>query len=204
VPRASSVRFGIVGVGAAHPELLGVMTNVGSRLHVELRDISNRGRSLTAGDTPPLQLLPGYHRDIGLASWSGATPDLIVVDRSNIAPVMRVRVFSASTAFRQPVLDVLVGKAAFPATAFSVLIGSVSSPGADLTLVSRTPTATAHTEVHVLLGSDAFQEYIEPSPVNLRAAVPFTIPFLLTHDGVKPVIAVINRAAGVLEIVNIT
>jgi O-Antigen ligase len=203
-PRGSNVQFGIVGLGPAHPELLGVMTSVGSSLHIELRDLTDNGHILVAGSTPALPLLPGYIRDIGLASWSGtASPDLIVVDRSVSAPVIHIRIFSASAAFRQQILDVTVPRGPFSAAAFSILIGSVSSPGADLTLVSRTATSSSHTEVHVLLGSQAFQNYVEQSPVNLQASVPSKIPFLLSHEGILPVIYVVDRTTGLLEVAQI-
>jgi len=202
-PTGDNVSFGIIGVGAAHSAALGVISGIGSHLHVELRDLANNGRVLVAGNTPPIPLPSGYHRDVGLASWNGVSSDLIVVDRSATTPVVRIRIFSAASAFRQQVLDVIVPKGPFPIAAFSVLIGSVSSPGADVTLITRGPRPTLHTEVHILLGSEAFQNYGEQSPIDLRDAVPFTTRFLLGHENQLPVLYVVARAAEVLEVVQI-
>ena len=202
-PRGKNPRFDVVSLGAAHPYVLGIMTDLKSRVHVELRDLAHAGRALVVGTTPALPLASDEHRDVGLATWTGTTPDLIVVDRSATAPVMRVQMFATASAFREELLDVVVPKGPFPAAAFSLLIGSVNSPGADLALIARGPTRTAHTEVHVLLGSKAFQSYGEQSPVNLRAGVPFTTRFLLGHENRLPVLYLVKRAAGVLEVVQI-
>ncbi len=202
-PEGGNASFGIIGVGVAHPAALGVMARVGSHLHVELRDLASHGRVLVAGDTPPMPLPAGYYRDVELADWNGISPDLIVVDRSASAPIMRVRIFSAASAFRQEILDVIVPKGPFPPAAFSVLIGSVSS-GADVVLITRgVPTPTTHTEVHVLLGSEAFQSYVEQSPINLPDTVPRDDEFLLGRENGLPVLYVVNRAADTLEVVQL-
>jgi O-Antigen ligase len=202
-PEGDNVSFGIIGAGVDHPAALGVMARVGSHLHVELRDLASHGRVLVAGDTPPIPLPAGYYRDVGLADWNGIYPDLIVIDRSASAPVMRVRIFSAASAFRQEILDVIVPKGPFPPAAFSALIGSVSS-GADVVLITRgVPTPTTRTEVHILLGSDAFQSYVEQSPINLPDTVPRETPFLLGRENGLPVLYVVNRAAGTLEAVQL-
>jgi hypothetical protein len=203
-PRGGSPRFAVVSLGVAHPDVLGVMTSVRSRIHVELRDLGHSGRTLVVGTTPALPLASGYRRDVGLGTWSGATPDLIVVDRSATAPVMRVQVFSAASAFREEILDVIVPLGPFPADDFSVLFGAVNSPTADLMLVSRGSTSTSHTEVHVLFGPEAFQTWSEQTPVNLPASSPLTTTFLLGHEDGMPVLYAVDRAAGVLEVVQLS
>jgi O-antigen ligase len=202
-PRGEHPRFGVVSLGAAHPQVLGVMTSLKSRIHVELRDLAHAGRALVAGDTPALPLAPGYRRDVGVATWTGTSPDLIVVDRSATAAVMRVQVFSAASAFREEPLDVVVSNGPFSAVNFSLLIGAVNSPTADLMMVSRGATSTSHTEVHVLLGPQAFQTYGEQSPVNLPTELPSTTTFLLGHEDGLPVLYAVDRAAGILEVVQL-
>jgi len=202
-PRGESPRFGLVSLGVAHPDVLGVMTSLKSRIHVELRDLAHAGRTLVAGTTPALPLGLHEHRDEGLATWTGTTPDLIVVDRSAIAPVMRVQVFSSTSGFRDMLLDVVVPKGPFPADDFSLLVGPVNSSTADLMLVTRGSTSSLHTEVHVLLGPQAFQTYGEQSPVNLPENLPFTTTFLLGHEGGLAVLYAVDRAAGVLDVVQL-
>lgn len=202
-PRGESPRFGLVSLGAAHPDVLGVMTSLKSHIHVELRDLAHAGRVLVAGTTPALPLALHEHRDVGLATWTGTTPDLIVVDRSTIAPVMRVRVFSSTSGFRDMLLDVVVPKGPFPVDDFSLLVGPVNSSTADLMLVSRGSTSSLHTEVHVLLGPQAFQTYGEQSPVNLPENLLFTMTFLLGHEDGLAVLYAVDRAAGVLDVVQL-
>jgi hypothetical protein len=202
-PRGENPRFSVVSFGAAHPDVLGVMTSLKSRIHVELRDLSHAGRALVAGITPSLPLALHEHRDMGLASWTGTIPDLIVVDRSATAPAMHVQVFSAASGFRDEILDVIVPKGPFPTDHFSLLIGAVNSPTADLLLVTRSSTSSSHTEVHVLLGPRAFQVYGEQSPVNLPASLPFTTRLLLGREDGLAVIYDVDRTAGVLNVVRL-
>jgi hypothetical protein len=203
-PRGENPHFSVVSLGTAHPDVLGVMTSLKFRIHVELRDLAHAGRALVVGTTPALPLASDEHRDVGLATWTGTTPDLIVVDRSATAPGLHVHVFSATSAFRQKLLDVVVPKGPFPADDFSLLVGPVNSPTADLMLVTRgIPTSTSRTEVHVLLGPQAFQTYGEQSPVNLSAALPSTTTFLLGREGGLAVLYAVDRAAGVLDVVQL-
>jgi O-Antigen ligase len=202
-PLGKSPRFGIVSLGAAHPDVLGVMTALGSRIHVELRDLSDAGRALVVGDTPPLPLASHWHRDLGLAAWEGTTPDLVVVDRSATAPRIRVQVFSSASSFRDRLLDVVVPKGPLPADDFSLLVGAVNSPTADLMFVSRGSTSSLHTEVHVLLGSRAFRAFGEQSPVNLPENLHFATNFLLGRKDGQAVLYAVNRAAGTLDIVQL-
>ena len=202
-PRGESPRFSVVSLGAAYPDVLGVMTSLKSRIHVELRDLAHSGRTLVAGTTPALPLASDENRDVGLAAWTGTTPDLIVVNRSATAPVMHVQVFSSASNFRDRLLDVIVPKGPFPADEFSLLIGAVNSPTADLMLVSRGSTRSSHTEVHVLLGQQAFQTFGEQSPVNLPEKLPLTTMFLLGHEDGLAVLYAMDRAAGVLDVVQL-
>jgi O-Antigen ligase len=201
LPRERETRFGLVSLGATHPDVLGVMTRLKSRVHVELRDMSHKGRVLVSGNTPTLPLAAGEHRDFGLAIWTGTDPDLIVVDRSSTAPVMHVRVFSAASDFREALLSVTVPRGPFPANEFSLLVGPVNSTTADLMLVTRTATSSSHTEVHVLLGPQFFQVFGEQSPVHLPDSVPFTTAFLLARENGQAVLCVVDRDARVLDIV---
>jgi hypothetical protein len=203
-PRGGNPRFGVVGLGAAHPDVLGVMTSLKSRIHVELRDLAHAGRTLVVGTTPALPLASDYRRDVGLATWIGRTPDLIVVDRSATAPVIHVHVFSAASAFHEELLNVVVPKGPFPAGDFSVLVGAVNSPTADLMLVTHGSTSTSHTEVHVLLGPQAFLTFGEQSPVSLPAALPPTTTFLLGREDGLAVLYAVDRAVGILEVVQLT
>ena len=202
-PRGESLRFGVVSLGAAHPEVLGVMTSLRSRIHVELRDLAHAGRTLVAGTTPALPLGLHEHRDVGLSAWTGTTPDLIVVDRSATAPVMRVQVFSAESDFRDELLDVVVPKGPFSVADFSLLIGPVNSATADVMLVTRGSTSSSHTEVHVLLGPQAFQTFGEQSSVNLPENLPSTTTFLLGHESGLAMLYAVDRAAGVLDVVQL-
>lgn len=202
-PRGENQSFSVVGLGAAHPDVLGIMTGLKSRIHVELRDLTHPGRTLAVGTTPGLPLGLHEHRDVELATWSGTTPDLIVVDRSAIAHMMRVRVFSSASDFRDMILDVVVSKNPLPVTDFSLLAGPVNSPTADLMLVSRGSTSSSHTEVHVLLGPQAFQTYGEQSPVNLPEKLPLTTTFLLGREDGLAVLYAVDRAAGVLNVVQL-
>ena len=202
-PRGENLHFDVVSLSAAHPDVLGVMTSRKSRVHVELRDLAHAGRILVAGTTPALPLALHEHRDVGLSAWTGTTPDLIVVDRSATAPVMRVQVFSAESDFRDELLDVVVPKGPFSVADFSLLIGPVNSPTADVMLVTRGSTSSSHTEVHVLLGPQAFQIFGEQSPVNLPESLPLTTTFLLGHEGGLAVLYAVDRAAGVLEVVQL-
>lgn len=203
-PRGGNPRFGVVGLGAAHPDVLGVMTSLKSRIHVELRDLAHAGRTLVVGTTPALPLASDYRRDVGLATWIGRTPDLIVVDRSATAPVIHVHVFSAASAFHEELLNVVVPKVPFPAGDFSVLVGAVNSPTADLMLVTHGSTSTSHTEVHVLLGPQAFLTFGEQGPVSLPAALPPTTRFLLGREDGLAVLYAVDRAVGILEVVQLT
>ncbi len=202
-PRGENAHFDVVSLSAAHPDVLGVMASRKSRIHVELRDLAHAGRTLVEGTTPALPLAPDEHRDVGLATWTGTTPDLIVVNRSATAPVMHVQVFSAESGFHDMLLDVVVPKGPFPADDFSLLVGPVNSSTADLMLVTRGSTSSSHTEVHVLLGPQAFQTYGEQSPVNLPENLPFTTTFLLGHESGLAVLYAVDRAAGVLEVVQL-
>jgi hypothetical protein len=202
-PRGGNPRFGVVSMGVAHPNVLGVITSIKSRIHVELRDLSHAGRTLVVGTTPVLPLASDEHRDVGLATWTGTTPDLIAIDRSRTAPVIHIQVFSAASAFHEEILDVVVPKGPFPVDAFSLLVGAVNSSTADLMIVSRGSTSSSHTEVHVLLGPQAFQTYGEQSPVNLPAVLPITTTFLLGREDGLAVLYAVDRAAGVLEVVQL-
>jgi hypothetical protein len=184
--------------------VLGVMTSREGHVDVELRDLAHAGRALVAGATPVLPLAPGEHRDVGLGRWVGTTPDLIVVDRSTSVSPMHVKVFSATSHFRDELLDVVVPAATFRADAFSVLIGAVNSPTTDLLLVSRGPTATSHTEVHALLGPQAFQAFGEQSPVNLPALLPHATNLLVGRRDGRPVLYAADRHTGILEVVQIS
>jgi hypothetical protein len=200
-PKTTSARFDIVSLGPAHYEVLGVITSLNSRIHVELRDLAHAGLTVLSGDTPELPLASGSQRDVGLATWTGTTPDLIVVDRSSTTPVIHVQVFSATSDFHQELLDVVVPRGPFPAHDYSVLIGAVNSPTADLMLVTRGSTSSSHTEVHVLLGPQAFQIYGEQSPVNLPAALPSNTTLLLGREAGLAVLYSVDRASGVLTVV---
>jgi hypothetical protein len=202
-PRGANPHFSVVSLGAAYPDVLGVMTSIKSRIHVELRDLTHAGRTLVVGTTPVLPLASDEHRDVGLAAWTGTSPDLIVVDRSETAPVMHIYVFSSESDFRDMLLDVVVPKGPFPADDFSLLVGPANSPTADLMLVTRGSTSTSHTEVHVLLGPQAFQTYGEQSPVNLPAALPSATTFLLGREDGLAVLYAIDRAAGLLYVVQL-
>jgi hypothetical protein len=70
-------------------------------------------------------------------------------------------------------------------------------------LVTRGSTSSSHTEVHVLLGPQAFQIFGEQSPVNLPESLPLTTTFLLGHEGGLAVLYAVDRAAGVLEVVQL-
>lgn len=194
----------MVSLGVAHPDLLGVMTSRNSRIHVELRDLTHAGRVLLAGTTPALPLGLHEHRDVGLSAWTGTTPDLIVVDRSATAPIMRVQVFSAVSDFHDEILDVVVPKGPFSAADFSLLIGPVNSSTADLMLVTQGSGSSSHTEVHVLLGPQAFQIFGEQSPVNLPAVLPATTIFLLGREGGLAVLYAVDRVGGVLDVVQLS
>jgi O-Antigen ligase len=202
-PPGRVLGLGVVSLGVTHPDVLGIMTNLNSRIHVELRDLTHAGRTLVAGTTPALPLASHEHRDVGLSGWAGTTPDLIVVDRSATAPVMRVQVFSAESDFHDELLDVVVPKGPFSVADFSLLIGPVNSPTADLMLVSRGSTSSSHTEVHVLLGPQAFQTFGEQSPVNLPAVSSLTTMFLLGREDGLAVLYAVDRAAGVLNVVQL-
>jgi hypothetical protein len=202
-PRATSISFDIVSVGPEHPEVLGVITNLKSRIRVELRDLSRSGLNLISGDTPALPLAPHFHRDVGLAAWIGTTPDLIVVDRSSITSVIHVRVFSTISHFHHALLDVVVSKGPFPADRYAVLIGAVNSPTADLMFVTRGPTRSSYTEVHVLLGTQAFQTFGEQSAVNLPASLSHAATLVLGHEHGLAVLYAVTRASGLLRVVRL-
>jgi hypothetical protein len=203
-PRGVNPHFCIASLSKAHPEVLGVITSLKSHIHVELRDLAHAGRALLAGTTPALPIGPNEHRDVGLATWTGKNPDIIVVDRSPTAPLMRVQIFSSTSGFRDMLLDVVVPRGPFSARDFAVLLGAVNSSSADLTLVSRRPTRTSHVEVHVLLGPQAFQTYGEQSPVNLPDNLPMTTIFLLGRENKLPVLYAIDRASGTLDVVQLS
>lgn len=202
-PPGGNLRFDIVSMGQAHPEVLGVMTSRKSRIHVELRDLADRGRTILSGTTPTLPIAPNEHRDVGLGAWTGGTLDLIVVDRSSTAPLMRVRVYSSASDFRESRLDTTVPRGPFSDRDFALLIGAVDSSTSDLTVVSRGATKTSHTEVHVLLGPRAFQAYGEQSPVNLPDHLPSSTELLLGRQNRLPVLYAVNRATGLLDVVQL-
>lgn len=202
-PPGTGLHFDIVSLGRAHPTVLGIISSHKSRIHVELRDLARAGRAIQRGTTPRLPIGPNEHRDVGLAAWTGKTPDLIVVDRSSTAPVMHVHVFSSTSDFRELVLDAVVPRGPFSARGFALLLGAVNSSTADLAVISRGPTKTSHTEVHVLLGTRAFQTYGEQSPVNLPDKMPLTTTFLLGRENGSQVLYAVDRATGLLDVVQL-
>lgn len=129
-----------------------------------------RGRGIDAGATPPLGRVPkGGTRTISFAQ-TGELPDLYVLDgRADLT--WRVRAFSASSGFREEIMDevttdVISGK--LDTDEWEVtMIGNDQSDPPDLGLLTRgIRSGSNHLELHILSAESDFQEFPTRIPTD--------------------------------------
>ncbi len=159
----------------------------GARFAVEVWSMDAASRRLASGVTPPVPRNAAQDRSLAIATWDGADPDLIIVDRSRRSPAMTIQVISGESSFRRESLSVTNALATFPSREWNLDAGSVNTPKADIALFSRgQATGSRRTEVHVIIGP-VFQSFGERSGLGLTSAAAAGRQFLIAHVNGLPV-----------------
>jgi hypothetical protein len=186
-------RVHVVDLGTAGPWTADVTRWRGKRAIVTITPVGDRYRVVVLpilsggvaaeGTTPPVPRRAGHDRDLAIATWGGALPDLFVVDRSRRRSSVTVRVISGESGFRKEVLRTTTAVANLPARLFALDVGSVNSATAALAFFTlHAPTGSRRTEVHVIPGP-TFEAFGEQAPLGMPDRAAAGRRFLLAHAG---------------------
>jgi hypothetical protein len=109
---------------------------------------------------------PSGKREVAIATWSGALPDLFVLDWLGARERLRVTVFSGESAFRARIVSAHLPLMNPDPQQWSFDVGRVLGQRPSVVGVNRAGTGSGHPEVHILTGDSGFKQFGLQRPVR--------------------------------------
>lgn len=127
--------------------ILTTVTNLGKHVFAE-----SRAKAL-------LPEPPSGHRDVAIATYSGALPDLYVVDRGRRRERVEITVLSGESGFRKVIMSRRAPIRNLDPKNWAVDVSRVIGRRPSLLSFSRAGTGSGHPEEHVLNGNSGFRTF---------------------------------------------
>ena len=138
------------------------------RTFVQISDLQRRGSRLAMHAATTGAIPSGSTRKFAVATWSGDSPDLFVIDYGTLVSRPQIRVFSGESGFRSEIFAYKPQLLGVTARSWSVDVGRALGRRPDLVLIKRS-TKIKRVEFHVLTGDAGYRRFVYQRPTRLRA-----------------------------------
>lgn len=155
---------------------------------------ANARRVVSAGTANEPSLLDRGTRDVAIATYAGALPDLYIVDRGVANERARLAVYSGESAFRTRILQARLPVVGLAARDWLLDVGRVGARRPDLILLARRG-ASGGPELHVLSGDTNYRTFrLQHRTQRVTAGAPSETSLRALTVGGFPIGAVINSS----------
>lgn len=120
---------------------------------------------------------PGTVRSLAIARWSGARPDLFVIEHGSPMSRVDISVYSGESRFARRIVKFKAPLRGLDPKRWVVDVGRVTGSRPDLVLVTRNGS-DSHAEVHVLDGDSRYQSFLLQRPLPLPVGLPDSYRFV--------------------------
>lgn len=132
-------------------------------------------------------------RNARLARWSGALPDLFVVEHGRTLRDVTIRAFSGESRFRDSLFEIDVRLPFAEETSWTIDVARVTGDRPDLLLfAARGPSG--RNEIHIVSGDSNFEDYILHAPTDFPPERAENAAFAAGTTGGSPVIYAVDRS----------